>query len=169
VTIERRDVEDLVRIQRESYARAGAGLRSSWPKERALDADGFVELLTRRRYAVLATSRADGRAHAAPVGFVLADGALWIGTVEGLRLRNVRARPWASVVVIEGDAPGGEDPTPHRAMTAEGPVAVHEGERFASSLAAFAPRWAERYGRTPDWAAALLELRPERVFSYAAS
>ena len=80
---------------------------------------------------------------------------------------NVRARPWASLVVMEGDAPGSADPT-HRALTAEGAVVLHEGSDFRRALAAVERRWVARHGRAPDWAVALLELRPERVFSYRA-
>jgi Pyridoxamine 5'-phosphate oxidase len=162
------DARRLAVVQQESYARAAQGLRSSWPEASALDAEGLLDLLTRRRYGVLATARPDGRAHAAPVGFLVADGAFWIGTVEGRRLRNVRAHSWASLVVMEGDADPEVDGRPHRALTAEGPTTVHEGGAFASAYASLEDRWLARYGRAPDWAVALVELRPERVFSYAA-
>jgi hypothetical protein len=51
---------------------------------------------------MLATGRADP--HASPVAFVVSDGAFWIATVEGLRLRNLRATTWASVAAMEGNA-----------------------------------------------------------------
>ena len=86
----------------------------------------MASLLDDNRYAVLATARGDGRAHAAPVAFVMADGSFWIATVQGLRLRNLRAIPWASVVVMDGDADEDEEGTPHRALTAEGPVVLHD-------------------------------------------
>jgi hypothetical protein len=59
----------LAEIQRQSYRNARTGLRGSWPERQALDADGLAALLDRHRYCVLATARADGRAHAAPVAF----------------------------------------------------------------------------------------------------
>jgi general stress protein 26 len=152
--------EALAEIQRRSYTAATLALKGSWPESQALDAAGIADLLGRHRYCVLATGRADGRAHAAPVAFVVAGGALWFATVNGLRLRNLRATRWASLVVMEEQ--------PHTALTAEGPVVLHEGEAFARSFEPIRATWIERHEHPPDWAVALAELRPERVFSYAA-
>jgi hypothetical protein len=151
-------------VQRRSYESATRGLRSAWPEEQAMDAERLREFLGRRRYGVLATSRRDGRAHAAPVAFTPAGGAFWIATVAGLRLRNLRAVPWASLVVMEGDRDDGA--TPHVALTAEGPVVLHEGEALEAALQPLQEAWIARHGRPPDWAAALIELTPERLFSY---
>jgi nitroimidazol reductase NimA-like FMN-containing flavoprotein (pyridoxamine 5'-phosphate oxidase superfamily) len=152
-------------LQRASYERAGEGLRSSWPEERALDAAGIGALLDRHRYCVLATARRDGRAHAAPVAFVVHGAAFWFATVEGLRLRNLRARPWASIVVMEGDAEAGEARAPHVALTAEGPVTLHGVDAYRR----LETEWLRRHTGPPDWAAAFVELRPERLFSYDAA
>jgi hypothetical protein len=152
--------EALAEIQRRSYATATSALKGSWPESQALDAAGMAELLGRHRYCVLATGRADGRAHAAPVAFVVGEDALWFATVNGLRLRNLRATGWASLVVMEEE--------PHSALTAEGPVVLHEGEAFARSFEPIRATWIGRHEHAPDWAVALAELRPERVFSYAA-
>jgi hypothetical protein len=164
------DAEHFAAVQRASYASARGGLRSSWPERQALEAAGLERLLDERRYAVLATGRPDGRPHAAPVAFNVADAAFWVATVAGLRLRNVRAVPWASLVVMVGqrdeDEPG-DDP-PHRALTAEGPVQIHEGDAFAAAFELLRDAWIRRHGGEPTWAAALLELRPERVFSHHA-
>ena len=156
----------LLEIQRRSYAAATPGLRAAWPERQALDEAGLDALLGRRRYCVLATARADGRAHATPVAFAILDGTFWIATVEGLRLRNLRARPWASLVVMDGEADEGESNEPHRALTAEGPVELHEIGAVWPRLEA---EWLARHGHPPDWAAAFVELRPERVFSHDAS
>jgi nitroimidazol reductase NimA-like FMN-containing flavoprotein (pyridoxamine 5'-phosphate oxidase superfamily) len=64
----------------------------------------MAALLERQRYRVLGAGRADGRSQASPVAFVVSDGAFWIATDEELRLRNLRATPLASVVVMEGTA-----------------------------------------------------------------
>jgi general stress protein 26 len=149
----------LADIQRRSYASATGGIAASWPESQALDEAGIADLLARHRYCVLATGRADGRAHAAPVAFVPAEDALWFATVEGLRLRNLRATKWASLVVMEEG--------PHSALTAEGPVELYEGEAFGRAFAPLRESWLERHGGEPGWAVALAELRPERVFSYA--
>jgi hypothetical protein len=163
------DAEALAALQRRSYAAAGAGLRRSWPEAQALDAAGLGALLGRRRYAVLATARPDGRPHAAPVAFTVGGGAFWIGTVAGLRLRNLRAVPWASLVVMAGerdeDEPEGLG-APHAALTTEGPVRLHEGDALAAALEPLSADWRRRHGDLPGWAAALVELRPERLFSH---
>jgi hypothetical protein len=159
-------LEPLLELQQRSYASASEGLRASWPERQALDASGLAALLRGHRYCVLATARADGRAHAAPVGFAVLDGGFWIATVEGLRLRNLRANAWASLVVMEGETDQGEAGAPHRALTAEGPVELHD-------VAAVWPRteavWLARHGHPPDWATAFVELRPSRVFSFDSS
>jgi hypothetical protein len=149
----------LAEIQRRSYAAATATLKGSWPESEALDAAAIAALLRRHRYCVLATGRSDGRAHAAPVAFALGEAAIWFATVEGLRLRNLRATGWAALVVMEE--------SPHQALTAEGPVVLHEGESFPRAFEALRETWLERHGGEPDWAVALAELRPERVFSYS--
>jgi nitroimidazol reductase NimA-like FMN-containing flavoprotein (pyridoxamine 5'-phosphate oxidase superfamily) len=151
----------LLEIQHRSYRPAREGIRASWPEEEALDRAGLASLLAQLRYGVLATVRADGRAHAAPVAFSYEDGAFWIASIEGLRRRNLRATPWASLVVAEG-----QDATSHRALTAEGHVRLHEGADFASVRRSLDERWQARHDRVPDWAAAFIELVPERVFSH---
>ena len=153
-------------LQRRSYAAASEGLRAAWPERQALRVAGLTGLLGRHRYCVLATARPDGRAHAAPVAFAFVEGAFWIATVEGLRLRNLRASPWASLVVMEGEADEGEAGAPHRALTAEGSVALHGVDVVWPRLEAV---WLARHGHAPDWATAFAELRPSRVFSHDAS
>ncbi|MGH2920957.1 MAG: pyridoxamine 5'-phosphate oxidase family protein [Gaiellaceae bacterium] len=159
--IDSEDASALADIQHASYARA-RGIKASWPEADALDAEGIADFLGRRRYCVLATGRPDGRPHAAPVAFVLSGGALWFATVDGLRLRNLRAIPWASLVVIENE--------PHHvALTAEGPVTLHEGDAFSSAFEPVRETWLARHGHEPDWAEAFVELRPKRLFSHASS
>jgi hypothetical protein len=157
--IDAQDAAALVAVQKASYARA-RGIKSSWPETAALDPQGIADFLGRRRYCVLATGRPDGRPHAAPVAFVVAGGAFWFATVAGLRLKNLRATRWASLVVIENEPD-------HVALTAEGPVTVYEGDAFTRAFAPLRERWLERHKHGPDWASALVEVMPERVFSYA--
>ena len=128
-----------------------------------MDADRLGAFLDERRYAVLATSRPDGRAQAAPIAFSVADGAFLIASVAGPRVRNLRARPYASLVVVEGER------ETHRAVTVEGPVVLHEGDALHVSRARLDSAWVKRHGKAPDWAAALIELRPELLFSHDAT
>lgn len=158
------DVKPLLELQRASYLRATEGLRVAWPERDALDATALQAFLDRHRYCVLATARRDGRPHASPVAFVVADGSFWFATVAGLRLRNLRANAWASLVVMEGDADKGEGGTSHTALTAEGPVALHEVGLAYDRLEAV---WLRRHRDPPSWAEALAELRPARLFSHA--
>jgi nitroimidazol reductase NimA-like FMN-containing flavoprotein (pyridoxamine 5'-phosphate oxidase superfamily) len=151
----------LIEIQTRSYDRAGPGIRESYPRSSAMEAARLAAFLTRKVYAVLATGRPDGRPHAAPIAFSVWSGAFWIATVAGTRLRNLRARPYASIVVADGDVRA-----QHRAVIAEGPVTIHDGNDLAAVSAEFAREWHARHGSLPAWAAALLELRPERVFSF---
>jgi nitroimidazol reductase NimA-like FMN-containing flavoprotein (pyridoxamine 5'-phosphate oxidase superfamily) len=155
------DLDAIFAAQESSYRAARGGVRASWPEEQALDRDALRGLLEELVYGVLATARADGRAHAAPVAFSVAEGAFWVASVEGLRLRNLRATPWASLVLFQGQR--GER---HRALTAEGPVVLYEDEAFAAARGRLDGAWTARHGKPPQWAVALLELRPERVFSH---
>jgi hypothetical protein len=149
------EADELGRVQDESYERADRALTGSWPREQAMDGDELAAFLEERLYAVLATATPRGRAQARPVGFVFLAGAFWFATVAGGRLRNLEGRPWASVVVSEGEGGG------HRATAADGQVTVHE-----QPPAALLARWEQRFGSRPEWAAAWLELRPQRLFSY---
>jgi hypothetical protein len=54
----------------------------------------------------------------------------------------------------------------HRAVIAEGAVIIHEGAAIGEADPAFGENWRMRFGSDPTWAAAMLELRPERVFSF---
>ncbi len=49
---------------------------------------------------------------------------------------------------------------------AEGPVIIHRGADIVESDPVLSRNWRARHGSTPAWAAAILELRPERIFSF---
>lgn len=160
-----RSIEDAVTlagVQSRSYEKAGPGIVESYPQNLAMDAPRLAAFLSGKRYAVLATSRPDGRAQAAPVAFNVWDGAFWFASVPGARVRNLRARPYASVVVMEGEGKA------HRAVIAEGPVRLIESQSGAVP-AEVLERWRERHGGTSGWAAVFIELRPKRLFSYDAT
>jgi len=151
------DVRALAAIQERSYEHAGASLRSSWPRESAMDVAGLAAFLSRKDYGVLATTSPNGRPQAAPVAFFVRNESFWVATVAGARLRNLRANPFAALVIAEGDR--GD----HRALRTEGPVVLHEGP----GLEPLTQVWRERHGSDPTWAAAFVELRPRVLFSYA--
>lgn len=157
------DAVALAEIQERSYARATPGLHESYPRSRKMDAGRLAAFFDSRRYVVLATSRPDGRPQAAPVAFVVWNRAFWFASVRGARLRNLRAQPYASIVLMEGEGPS------HRAVIAEGPIVLHEVRDKGSIAAEFRARWTDRHGDAPTWAAAIIELRPKRLFSYDAT
>lgn len=151
------EARKLAEVQKQSYERAGAAIRSSWPPESALDEAALAAFLARKDYAVLATAGRDGRPQAAPIAYFVQAGAFWVATVAGARLRNPRANLYASLVIAEGDRGH------HRAVRVEGPVVVHEGAGLESPRQA----WQQRHGSDPTWATAFIELRPRVLFSYA--
>lgn len=157
------DASAFIEIQERSYARASPSILTSYPHSRAMDAPRLAAFLDGRRYAVCATSRMDGRPQASPVAFLIWNGAFWFASVRGARLRNLRARPYASVVIMDGEGPA------HRAVIAEGPALLHEVRSADPLPEEFRQRWIERHGALPSWAAALIEIRPDRLFSYDAT
>ena len=154
------EARSLITVQKTSYTRSGGGIRSSWPERSAMDAETLAGFLERKRYAILATVRPDGRPQAAPVAFHVRDGAFWIATVEGARVRNLRASPHAALVISEGERGS------HRAVRVEGSVVLHEGDDLDAVRKRLDVEWEKRQGKPPDWAAAFIELRPETLYSY---
>lgn len=142
--------ERLEALLDESWAGAGRATATSFPPERRVGGERLAAWLTGHRYAVLATTRPDGRPHAAPVSYHLTDDAtFWLPTAGGaVRLRNLTAQPWASLVVTEG-----EDDE-HVVAIAEGPTETYD--TAPDGIAAI------------EWAAAWVALRPVRLLSYAA-
>jgi hypothetical protein len=116
-------------------------------------------VLVKRRYAVVASTRRNRHAHATPSSFVWHEGELWLPSVAGaVRVRNVEAVPWLSVVITEGDA--GD----HAVITLEGPARTLP---IAEAPANLDDSIGLKGGERPDWASVWLVLRPERLFSYA--
>ena len=155
-----REAKRLIAVQDTSYDKAGGSIQRSWPKRTAMDAETLAGFLERKRYAILATVRPDGRPQAAPVAFHVSGGAFWIATVAGARVRNLKASPHAALVISEGERGN------HRAVRVEGPVTLHEEEALAAVRKKLDAAWEERQGAVPDWAAAFIELQPESIYSY---
>jgi len=155
-----KEARALIAIQERSYAQAHDGIHRSWPERTAMDAETLAGFLERKRYAILATVRPDGRPQAAPVAFHVSGGAFWVATVAGARVRNLQATPHAALVISEGERGN------HRAVRAEGPVVLHVGDALDSVRKKLDAAWEERQGSPPDWAAAFIELHPETLYSY---
>jgi len=58
------DADALIELQEASYERAGGALRRSWPPESAMDAAQLRAFIEEHTFCVLATTSAQGRAHA---------------------------------------------------------------------------------------------------------
>ncbi|MBO0731351.1 MAG: hypothetical protein J2P57_18985, partial [Acidimicrobiaceae bacterium] len=56
----------LSRLQEVSFNQAGPPVRKAYPPERRMTGPQLAAYLTRRTYALASSTRADGRAHAAP-------------------------------------------------------------------------------------------------------
>ena len=122
-----------------------------------MDATELGALFAAHRYCVLATASGRGRPLARPVAFLVLDASVWLATVDGSRLRNLRRTPWVSIVVSVGD------PGAHQAVVIDGSVTTTTvpPERVRNA-------WVARHRSEADWADAWAEVRPERLFSYSA-
>lgn len=87
------DLDVLTRLQTASFKRAGAGLRASWPSESAMNTGELGVFLDAHRYCVLATVTSVGRPLARPVAYTPVGASIWLATVAGSRLRNLRRTP----------------------------------------------------------------------------
>ncbi|UYM05110.1 pyridoxamine 5'-phosphate oxidase family protein [Solicola gregarius] len=148
----------LGQLQEQSFDRASRTLRKAYPPERRMSGAQLARYLERRVYALVSSTRPDGRPHAAPTLFSIHAESFWLPTLGGAaRLRNVRAQPWLALSVVEGDH------DTHAALLAEGPVEVvstaPESVRDITQL--------RNDGGSLDWAEAWLRLTPQRLFSFA--
>lgn len=145
--------ELLGTLQDETFARATAATRSSYPPERRLTGTQLESYLGRRVFAVVGSGRADGRPHAAMSVFVRRGTTFWLPTMAGsVRERNLRRTPWLTMVIAEGDHPV------HIAVIAEGPAEVVGLSQVPADVQAAA---------TGDWVNAWIKVTAERLLSYA--
>jgi len=146
--------ELLGRLQTQTFARATTATTSSYPPERRLTAAQLASYLDRRAFAVVGSTRADGRPHAAMSSYIRRDTTFWLPTVaSSVRERNLRATPWLTMVIAEGDR--GE----HVVVILEGPAEVIAPAEVPVDV---------RSAAQGDWVNAWIRLQAERVLSYAA-
>jgi hypothetical protein len=145
--------ELLGSLQDRTFARATPATAISYPPERRLSAAQLASYLDRRAFAVLGTTRKDGRPHAAMSVYMRRGTTFWLPTMAGsMRERNLRGTPWLTMVIAEGDHPV------HIAVITEGPAeAVAPSQVPADVLAA----------ATADWVSGWICVRAERLLSYA--
>jgi hypothetical protein len=143
----------LDELQARSFARASIPTLSAFPAERRLDGPQLAAYLDRRAFAVIGSSRPDGRPHAAMSSYLRRGNVFWLPTVGGsVRERNVRAQPWLTMTVAEGDG------SAHIVVLIEGPAEAVPPPAVPADV---------RAAVAGDWVAAWLRLTPARLLSYA--
>ena len=145
--------EALARLQERTFAASNAATADSYPAERRLSGEQLAAYLDRRDFAVVSSTRPDGRAHAAVSGFVRREDVFWLPTVAGsVRERNIRAHPWVSLVVTEGDHQS------HIVVLLEGPAQILSNADAPPEVASTL---------TGSWVSCWIVLKPQRLLSYA--
>jgi hypothetical protein len=138
-------------LQDRTFARATAATALSYPPERRLSAAQLASYLDRRAFAVVGTSRADRRPHAAMSVYVRRGTTFWLPTMAGsMRERNLRGMPWLTMVIAEGDHPV------HIAVIAEGPAQVVTLTEVPADV---------RAAVTSDWVSEWIRMTAERLLS----
>jgi len=152
--------EVLAELQDRTFQHATAATASTYPPERRLTADQLTRYLSRREYAVVGTSRPDGRPHASMSMYIRSGTDFWLPAVAGsIRARNLAKNPWLTLVIAEND-----DET-HVAVIAEGPADVVPLDDVSDDVrAAVDQHWPGVW----KWVNVWIVLRTERLLSYAA-
>ena len=140
-------------LQDRTFARATAATAVSYPPERRLSAAQLASYLDRRAFAVVGSTRGNGRPHSAMSVFVRRGVTFWLPTVAGsVRERNLRSTPWLTMVIAEGDHPV------HIAVIVEGPAEVVAPPQVPEDVQAAV---------NGDWVSTWIRLTAERLLSYA--
>jgi nitroimidazol reductase NimA-like FMN-containing flavoprotein (pyridoxamine 5'-phosphate oxidase superfamily) len=154
------DAAALATLQTESFARANAATRDSYPPERRLSGEALIAFLSARLYIVAATTRPDGRPHIAPTGYLVHEERFWLPTTAGAaRVRNLRSSPHISLALTEGEG------DVHAAILVEGAAEI---VNLAEAPGALIEMWRHRSTGDGGWIARWISVRPERLLSYAA-
>jgi uncharacterized pyridoxamine 5'-phosphate oxidase family protein len=97
------DLRELQRLLDDSYARAGAHLRSIWGEDSRLTAKQLADELAGVQVLDLATVNPRGEPRVAPVDGLFYRGHFWFGSAESsYRFRNIRANPAVSGALTRG-------------------------------------------------------------------
>ncbi|HLX48374.1 MAG TPA: pyridoxamine 5'-phosphate oxidase family protein [Streptosporangiaceae bacterium] len=141
-------------LQEQSFARATRATVDSYPPHRRLTGEQLADYLDRRAFAVIGTTRPDGRPHAAMSSYLRRGTSFWLPTVAGsVRERNLRQQPWLTMTVTEGER------DEHIVVLLEGPADIVPAPGVPEDV---------RAAVTGDWVSTWLRLAPARLLSYAA-
>jgi hypothetical protein len=120
-------------LQDRTFAQATAATAVSYPPERRLRAAQLASYLDRRNFAVVGTTRRNGRPHAAMSVYIRRGVTFWLPTMAGsVREQNLRGTPWLTMVIAEGDHPE------HIAVIIEGPAEVVAPQQVPADVRAAA-------------------------------
>jgi predicted pyridoxine 5'-phosphate oxidase superfamily flavin-nucleotide-binding protein len=145
--------EELAAVQERTFAGATRATADSYPPERRLSARQLADYLDRRAFAVIGSCRPDGRPHAAMSAYIRRGREFWLPTVGGsVRERNVRAQPWLTMTINEGDRDR------HVVVLVEGTARVIAPADVPGEV---------RSAVAGNWVAAWIRLTAERLLSYA--
>jgi hypothetical protein len=98
------EIAELQRLLDDSYAHAGAHLRSILSEERRSSAADVCRALVGMRLLTVATVTADGRPLAGPVDGYLIHGSFWFSTGrDAVRARHLAVRPALSATYVPGE------------------------------------------------------------------
>jgi general stress protein 26 len=147
--------DDLRVVQDRTFASATTATAASFAPESRLTGTQLADYLDRRAFAVIGSTRPDGRPHAAMSSYVRRGTTIWLPTVAGsVRERNLRAQPWLTMVVTEGDR------DQHVFVLLEGPAEIVASADVPADV---------RAEVSGDWISCWLALTAQRVLSYAAA
>jgi general stress protein 26 len=140
-------------LQERTFAQATAATAISYPPERRLSAAQLAAYLDRRSFAVVSSTRGNGRPHTAMSVYIRRGITFWLPTMAGsVRERNLRGMPWLTMVIAENDHPK------HIAVIIEGPAEVVPPAQVPADV---------RDAITADWVSTWIRLTAERLLSYA--
>ncbi len=148
--------DELERLLRRSWARAGLGLRAAWPEGTRLSASQILRFLLGQRFCALAF--AGDRVHVIPVSFHMDLSGLTLipAGEQARRMSHLALHPWAAVLVGPESAPG------HRVVRVEGPSrAVATTDLPAAVLGG-----AETKLGDLSWCASWLQIQPSSVLGW---
>lgn len=153
-------IDTLARIQEASFVRASEATRGAFPADRRMDGAALLSFLSHNRYAVLATTRPDGRPQAAPVGYALVGTKFVMASLPGAqRVRNLQHEPHASLVIDQ------DEDDRHGVVIVDGTVRLLQPLEAALEMRA---PFRDEAGSLPEWIGIFVVLTPERLLSYAA-
>ncbi len=144
----------LAELHERTFPHATPTTATSYPPERRLPAEQLTAYLDRRSYAVIGTTRPDGRPHASMSMYLRRDATFWLPTLSrSIRARNLRDQPWLTLTVPE------DEDDRHIVVIIEGPAHTFSLQQTPEEI---------RVAMNREWVKAWIQIRAERVLSYCA-